>query len=519
MKKMLLFALLCVATIAGAESISDGTAYDPGALRKTVFEYNSGALTQPSYGVVSGHLIEVAAVDVNLFDNGDFVGYPKTYSLPATQVTLNNNAANYIVADYNGGTPIIKVITNVELINESNVVPLLTIYDAGGYMHTLNWDDMGLGLSNKMHQRFVKTQRYQRESGLILTMDNPPTDRTFDITGGYVWYGAHRQLINSLDSTSDIVLRIMPDGTTTAITELENSYYALGSAYTELTANRYAINWVYRGIETENHCYIMLGDGDYTLSQAADAQPPAAPAIITSHAQLVGKVIFQKGETTPYSLQSAFAVQFATAGITTHNDLSGLNSGDYQHLTALELAEFQAIDSNYVATSALTLILADYVLTTSLGSMAYEDTSDYVATSSLAAALLGYALLNGNVAEDFAADHFSANTASITTKLQVGATVDLDIAGDGLGNVTFNTQMATFTHDVHVTEQLSVGETVDIEIIGDGAGNALFDYAGTATFSNDVDIQGDLNVVGSFTINSVDVIGDINTALATILGE
>lgn len=519
MKRLLLFVLVMMTCVAGAEMISDGSGFDPGALRKSRFRYYGGATTEPSYTVILNHLISVDACCVNLWDNPDFEGYPVNYTFPATEVTLNNNATNYIVADYNGGTPIIKVITNVDLINESSVVPILTIYDAGGFLHTLNWDQLGEGLANKLHQRLVKTQRYQRESGLSMSMSNPGVDLTFEITEGRVWYGATREIIDAVDSTTDLTVLVEPNGNVIPRTTLNNTHYYNSGAYTELTANRYAVNWIYRGIENQKHCYIMLGDGDYKLDEAQSAQPPAAPAIITSHAQLIAKVIIQKDSLNVYSLQSAFDRVFATAGVTNHNDLTGLNEGDYQHLTAAELAEVQDIDSNYVATSALTLILSDYVLTTSLGNMAYEDTSDYVATSSLAAALLGYALLNGNVAEDFAADHLSANTASITTKLQVGATVDLDIAGDGLGNVTFNTQMATFTHNVHVTEQLSVGSTVDIEIIGDGAGNALFDYVDTATFANDVDIQGDLNVVGSFTINSVDVIGDINTALATILGE
>jgi hypothetical protein len=242
----------------------------------------------------------------------------------------------------------------------------------------------------------------------------------------------------------------------------------------------------------------MLGDGNYNLADAQIAQPPAAPAIITSHAQLIAKVIIEKDNVVPYSVQSAFDVKFAAASITNHNDLAGLNVDDYQHLTAAELAELQAIDSNYVATSALTIILADYVLQSSLDN---------------------YALKNGDANEDFAIKHLDADTATITTQLQVGATADLDIAGDGLGNVTFNTGTATFTHNLHVEEQLSVGQTVDVQIIGDGSGNGLIDYTGKVTFANDVDINGNLNVVGSFTLNGDDILGDINTALATILGE
>ena len=496
MKRYLLLAIMVlVALSAMAESIQDGTAFDPGALRKNKFRYYGGATTDPSYTIVGGHVISVNSCCVNLWDNPDFEGYPAQYTFAATELTLNNNTTNYIVADYNGGSPVLKVITNAELITESDVVPILTIYDAGGTFHSLNWDELGLGLPNKLHQRLVKTQRYQRESGLAISLG---ANLAFTISEGKVWYGAKRQNVLALDSLTDTVLRVAPDGTLTPITALNNTHFYNGTTYTELLPNKYAINWVYRGIEQEKHCYIMLGDGNYNLADAQIAQPPAAPAIITSHAQLIAKVIIEKDNVVPYSVQSAFDVKFAAASITNHNDLAGLNVDDYQHLTAAELAELQAIDSNYVATSALTIILADYVLQSSLDN---------------------YALKNGDANEDFAIKHLDADTATITTQLQVGATADLDIAGDGLGNVTFNTGTATFTHNLHVEEQLSVGQTVDVQIIGDGSGNGLIDYTGKVTFANDVDINGNLNVVGSFTLNGDDILGDINTALATILGE
>lgn len=155
---------------------------------------------------------------------------------------------------------------------------------------------------------------------------------------------------------------------------------------------------------------------------------------------------------------------------TLHNDLDGVNAGDYLHLTAAELAAIQAIDDTY-------------------------------------------ALKNGDLTEDFAAKHLDVDTATITTQLQIGASADLNIVGDGAGGVTFVTDTATFSNNLHVEQQLSVGQVVDIQIIGDGAGNALFEYTGTATFANNYD------VLGTFSVNGVDVLGDISAALAAILGE
>jgi hypothetical protein len=81
----------------------------------------------------------------------------------------------------------------------------------------------------------------------------------------------------------------------------------------------------------------MLNSVNATLAQAQSAQPPAAPLLITSHAQLIAKVVIVKNANTVTSLQSAFDVQFNLATPQNHNDLGGLNDGDsYEHLTSDE---------------------------------------------------------------------------------------------------------------------------------------------------------------------------------------
>lgn len=135
------------------------------------------------------------------------------------------------------------------------------------------------------------------------------------------------------------------------------------------------------------------------------------------------------------------------AVITNHNDLSGLNEGDYQHLTQSELLELQGLSTNYVA------------------------------TSSLVTTLLNYAALNGDSEEDFAIDHLSADTASFTNNVDVGG-------------------------------ELSVGAATDMTIIGDGAGNVTIDTVATLTFESDTDFNGivdltDATVIGLPTPVSV----------------
>lgn len=242
--------------------------------------------------------------------------------------TLTNNTTNYLVADYNSGTPILRVTTDVNEINETTIVPVYTAYRNGNYLHFQNWDALGVALANKVHQSIVKTQRYRRESGLALS--EYPT-RYLALSSGRVWTGAVPVSVSAIATSTDNLFLYYHSGgvwTSTVTTQYNNTQYDNGTNLVTLTANRYAVNWIFRGIESQKHLYVILGTGDYTLAQAQEAVLPAAPTAITSHAMLVGKLIVQNGATTATAIQSAFDTQFSTATPNAHNDLTGRDATD-----------------------------------------------------------------------------------------------------------------------------------------------------------------------------------------------
>lgn len=318
---------------------------------------SAGATVEPTYTYNSiDNTIDLNACCVSIYNNPEFIGASKQYDFDPINLQLLDSATNYVVADYNLGTPTLRVTQDVEEINESTIVPILTIYVKNGFVHTLNWNELGRGLSNKIHQRLVKTNRYAYESGLAVSAHD---GLKFTIQSGVVWYGVKRQYLTELLSDLDTASLVYPNGDVTPITQFNNTQYMSGNTLVTVTNNRYVVNWLYRGIEEEKHAYIMLGMGDYSLSEAINAEIPVAPSIITSHARLVAKVIVLKDALTPHTIQSAFDQQFRFASPVVHNDLSGLNVGDFQHLTSSEKIFFDNIDSNYVATSTYNADMGD----------------------------------------------------------------------------------------------------------------------------------------------------------------
>jgi hypothetical protein len=203
--------------------------------------------------------INVPALDVSLFDNTYFEWFPVKYTLTwLTNQILTNNATNYIVWDYNGWSPIMKVITDVNLITESNIIPIFTVYRNWNYLHTQNWDSLWLWLANKVHQSIVKTQRYRREYWLALT---ETWTRNLILTEWKIWTWAVPIVLWEILTATDNAFLWYHNAwvwTQSVVAQYNKTQYDNWTNLVTLTAWRYAVNWIYRWVESQKHLYIVL---------------------------------------------------------------------------------------------------------------------------------------------------------------------------------------------------------------------------------------------------------------------
>ena len=305
----------------------DGTDYNT---KWSKIELSAGLTCDPEYTFYEAtDTVSIANCHVNLYDNADYSGVLNNFVLPGDTLNLTDDAINYVVADYNAGNPILRITLDVSEINESDVVPVYTYYYVNKFLHTIDWNTLGNGLVNKIHTSIVKTQRYRREFGAVVSEYGT---RNLKCTAGVFYIGANRINVEEVNSDVDgIFFYRHVAGVWTLETPSRTTYindsYDNGTNLVELTPNRYAVNFIYRGIENQKHLYIILGTGDYTLNQATEAQPPQPPEAITSHAVLVARLIVQKGDNTATSLQSAFDVfgGFGGSGAENHDDLANIN--------------------------------------------------------------------------------------------------------------------------------------------------------------------------------------------------
>jgi len=313
-------------TVDGGDTRYVGVA----GLYGTIHNSSAGLNEEPALNDNLDGTVDVSACCVTIYDNATFEGNPRRYTLAGDTFLLTNGVTNYIIADYNSGDPILKVVTNVEVITESDIVPIYTIYRGGIYLHDITWGKLGQGLANKIHASIVKTQRYRREFGLILTEHGT---RNLNVSAGRVFVGSIKVDLDAIDTTvltEEIFFYKHVAGvwTLSRPTQYNNTEYDDGNNLVTLTANRYAVCWMYRGIEDKKHLYMILGTGDYTLSQASLAQAPVPPQAISSHAMLISKIIVQKGSNIAISIESAFDIEFGYATVVSHHDLIDSASGD-----------------------------------------------------------------------------------------------------------------------------------------------------------------------------------------------
>lgn len=322
--------------------------------QRSIIYRQAGITNSDPTVLVTGLTFTASSCEVSLYSDTTFSGIPEVFTVPQASFTASDDSVNYLYVDYNNGTPVYMLTSDVSLINESNTIPVNTMLASNGYLHLSHWDRLADGLPNKLHRRFVKTQRYARESGLILSTGvviGPTGLNSVNISSGIVWRGARSFDLGQVNSsgTNDSIWYFFyttATGTWTDgfqgpsynFTQYDGRVTGLISMSNQGNKIRHNINWVYRGIEDHNHGYYVLSDKQYDdlPSAIAETKIPTISPLISSHAMLVGRIICRNGTTAPVWIEGAFDSTFVGTTINDHNSLGNLQggaAGEYYHLT------------------------------------------------------------------------------------------------------------------------------------------------------------------------------------------
>lgn len=305
--------------------------------------YDPGVISGETWTDNSNGSINLPQITVALFNNPNFFEPLKFYSIPSGTTgvgsipALLNNDTNYVIVEYNNGSPRYNVLDNDGTVDWSSVILYMIIYRADNFVHILEFGNMGSGLSSKMNDRIISTDRFARESGCSLGLSG--STGVVTLSSGVVWNGPNRQIVNGVTSMGLFFKNYHSGGTwvyTTTAHTINNLYYDNGTDLVLATGGKYLVNWYFRGQELNDHLYEVVSSNQYDSVLGAEASnEPNLPELIISHAFLVGRIIIAVSATTGIT-QSAFTNVFQPSGASgIHNDLIGLQGGlpnEYYHL-------------------------------------------------------------------------------------------------------------------------------------------------------------------------------------------
>jgi hypothetical protein len=321
---------------------------DRQALYKNAGIVSAGAVTNNGDGTVT-----VGDTTVNFYDNSSWTGdiYQEVVTGGTFTIVDDINSLSYVVVDYNAGSPTMRLTTTASDIDGATVFPVITASRNGTNVCVLDWNSTGAGTTEKLFQKDTITKRFYVDTPLVL--DETGTNNV-TVSSGSVWFGTKKTTLDAVDSSADgtVTTFYHSGGSWTCVegTTYNNTQYDNGTDLATLTTNRFAVNWIFRTVDNskKNVC-VVLGQGDYTLAEALESKIPTIPEAIRGICVFIGRIIVQKSDSTAERIEQIQETSLNTAGVSDHNSLTGLNDGDYKHLTATEYTALSSVDTANIA--------------------------------------------------------------------------------------------------------------------------------------------------------------------------
>ena len=325
---------------------------------------NVDLYSQNSAGAISGFeltenldgSVDIASGVALLRSSNSDTGTLNLYMIPASiGLLMTNEENNFILVDYNGGSPTITTTINSSLINTRTNSLMYVVSRVGTTLHSLFLGFQNVDANGKLRRRFIITENFQRAFGAVLSF----TNLNIAVSAGVFFSGLQPINTDAFNTgLGDTFTQVYFNGTnwvrSASASNINNTQYNNVGVLTTMANNRYRTDFVYVIANNPDQLFVRLGETQHT--SLASAQSETIPTNIPSELRilgiLVGKVVIKKDDLSISSSLSPFTTTFSSGSPTVHNDLAGLNIGDYQHLTVVEKATITPVSN--ATTVALT---------------------------------------------------------------------------------------------------------------------------------------------------------------------
>ena len=321
-------------TITGVGSVAD-----PFVSVMPYHNHQAGLESDPTITEGTGTISVNSVVGWFYTDSSLDTTVEHTIASSGTLTPSDEPTRNYLCADRDTDSWVI--LTSLPVASDIRYIPTAVIIKRSGSnsLHVQKFRESAHGDTENIFQCDLRCERYSLEEGALSTIACADTTLAITGSGGNVWVARRYKYVISAITTATRQFQceyntgawvVNPTSHTSPV--VNNSQYQGASSFSTLTDTYWTINWIYRGIEDQDHLYTILGTSEYpTLVLAQSAGTPSSiPDIIQDHAVLIGRVIIQKGTTTAITVESAFKTVFAaSSAVSDHGSLTGLGDDDH----------------------------------------------------------------------------------------------------------------------------------------------------------------------------------------------
>lgn len=303
--------------------------------------------TGNSSGALSGFLltdngngtVNIASGAALLRSTNSEIGVLSKYTIPAvTNLALTDNANNFVLVNYNAGTPSITVTTDPATINTTTNSLLYVVSRVGNVLNHVYAGEQNVDSNGKLRRRFLNIEPITRAQGATISF----TNRNISVTAGLFYAGLTPYATPLLGSTFTNVYNSASVWTRqTAQTLVNNTQYNVNGVLTTMNTGRFRVDYVYLLVNNPSQVYTVMGGAQYNnLAEARLAPLPSSlPVELQRLGVLVGRLIIEKDAAAITEVSSAYDVRFNASTVINHNDTGAIQGGavgDYQHVTTAE---------------------------------------------------------------------------------------------------------------------------------------------------------------------------------------
>lgn len=265
----------------------------------------------------------------------------------ANNISLTDNAVNYVYAQYHATTPTIGVSTDITTVHATDKVLLYIVTRVGTQLDYIAVGSYASDFMAKYAKKAVAQSGNVEYAYGAITSESGTNTRKLSVTAGCFYFINEQVLTSAIDTNaSGTFTYAYRDGSggwtrVASQTTINNTQYDDGSGtLATLTNNHYGVHWVYLILDNPTRMMVVYGQENYDTEAAATAAgvPTELPTECKKYSTgtLIAKIIIHKNDTSFYLIQNPFTTYLHTGIATEHNGLAGLQGGatdDYYHLT------------------------------------------------------------------------------------------------------------------------------------------------------------------------------------------